>query len=89
MVRNRILSGKRNQMNRFSLNSVSICDAEFAVYGFWNGGVGVISWHTDEFTAHRNAKKVREEGGSVKVLPTPGGKIPEDIPTPLQLAGWE
>lgn len=39
------------------------------------GSVGVISWHTNEFEAYREAKRINDNGGKVKVVPVVDGEL--------------
>ena len=39
------------------------------------GSVGMISWHTNEFAAHRDAKHINSNGGRVKVVPVVNGEL--------------
>ncbi len=53
-------------------------EAEWAVLGSHQGSVGILSWHSDQVSAYRFLKTVREEGGQGKVVPVIDGELTEE-----------
>jgi hypothetical protein len=45
----------------------SIVEATYGVIGHHNGDSGVLYWHDNEFAAYAEARRIRLEGGDVRV----------------------
>lgn len=68
------MSYKNN--NTIFSNPCSVVKAQYATVGIYDGGAGIISWHTNEFDAHKTRKAINSSGkGRVDVRRTPNGKM--------------